>query len=103
MADLPPFNHTNSLRACQHGGARNANKKPMLDDARYRSQQCREARRVGYSSQMGIDEPMAPIGDKNVTVPGLSDHHLAGDAGFGKGPGDGALRRRQPERNDLDW
>src|ERR1700733_10544106 len=70
---LPPFNHTYSLRACQHGGVRNADEQPMLDDARYRGQQCGEARRVGYSFQMGIDDPVAAIGDKNVTVLGLSD------------------------------
>src|SRR3984957_19539343 len=74
---LPPFNHTNSMRACQHGGARNADEQPMLNDARYRGQQCGEARRVGYSFQMGIDDPVAAVGDKNVTALCLfeTQHH----------------------------
>ena len=66
------------------------------------AQQSRQARRIGYSSEMGIDNPVAAIGDKNVAVLALSDHHLPGNAAFRKCLGHGALRRRQAERNDLD-
>ena len=62
----------------------------------------RQARRIGYPSEMGIDNPVAAIGDKNVAVFALSDHHLPGNAAFGKCLADGAPRRRQPERNDLN-
>ena len=51
---------------------------------------------------MGIDNPVAAIGDKNVTVLALSDHHLPGNAAFRKCAGHGALRRRQAERNHFD-
>ena len=74
----------------------------MLDDARYRVQRSRQARRIGYSSKMGIDNPVAAIGDKNVAVLALSDHHLPGNATFRKCLGHRAPGRGQAERNDLD-
>ena len=73
----------------------------MLDNARYVAQQCRQLRSIGYPAQMGVDNPVAAIGDKNVAVFALSDHHLPGNAAFGKCPTHGALRRRQAEWNDL--
>ena len=69
----------------------------MLDNARYRVQQSRQARSIVYSFEMGVDNPVAAIGDKNVAVPALSDHHLPGNAAFRKYPAHGALRRRQAE------
>src|SRR6202022_2251108 len=102
IAALGPFNNANSLTACQHRGAGKTNEQPVLDNARYRIQQSRQARSIGYSSEMGIDDPVAAIGEKNVTVFALSDHHLPGNAAFRKCPAQGASRRREAERNDLD-
>src|SRR5258705_2219216 len=102
MAALPPFNNANSLGACQHRYAGKTNEQPVLDNARYRIQQSRQARSIGYSSEMGIDDPVAAIGDKNVTVFALSDHHLPRNAALGKCLANGAARRREAERNDLD-
>ena len=99
ICGLRPFNNANSLRACQHRRAGKTNEQPVLDDARYRSQQSCQARSIGYTSKMGIDDPVATIGDKNVAVLALSDHHLPGNATFRKCLAHGALRRRQAERN----
>ena len=63
----------------------------------------REKWGFGYSSQMGIDNPVAAIGDKNVAVLALSDPHLPGIAAFRKCQAHGALRRCQAERNHFDW
>ena len=63
---------------------------------------CRQLRRIGYAAEMGIDDPVATIGDENVTIPAFPDHHLSGNAAFRKRLPDRALRRGQPERNDLD-
>jgi hypothetical protein len=76
IAALPPFNNANSLRACQNSRAGKTNEQPMLDNARYRIQQSRQPRRIGDWSEMGIDNPVAAIGDKNVTVLALSERHL---------------------------
>src|SRR5450631_773438 len=103
IAALPPFNNTNSLRARQHRRAGKTDEQPMLDNARYRVQQSREMRSIADALKMGIDNPVAAIGDKNVAVPGLSDRHLPGNAAFRKCPADGPPRRGQAERNDLDW
>ena len=81
-----PFNNANSLGARQHRHAGETDEQPVLDDARYGGQQARQARRIGYSSEMGIDDPVAAIGDKNVAVPAFSDHHLPGNAGFAQMP-----------------
>src|SRR6478752_7401081 len=50
---------------------------------------------------MGIDNPVAAIGDQNVTVFALPKHHLPGNAAFGKCLGHGALGRRQAKRDHL--
>src|ERR1700738_1083337 len=102
IAALPPFNNANSLRARQNTRAGKTNEQPMLDNPRYGGQQSRQPRGIGYASEMGIDNPVAAIGDKNVTVFALSDHHLPGNAAFRKCLADGASRRRQAERNDLN-
>src|ERR1700754_3203945 len=102
MTGLPPFNNTNSLRACQNSRAGETDEQSMLDNAGYRGQQSRQTWSIHYSTQMGIDNPVAAIGDKNVAVPALADRHLPGIAGFGKCLADGALRRRQAEGNHLD-
>src|SRR4030088_2216861 len=103
IAALPPFNNTNSLRARQHRRAGKIDEQPMLDNARYRVQQSREMRSIADALKMGIDNPVAAIGDKNVAVLGLSDHHLPGNPAFRKCLAHGPPRRRQAERNDLDW
>ncbi len=71
----------------KHRRAGQTDEQSVLDHARYRIQQSRQARRIGYSSQMGIDNPVAAIGDENVTVLAVPDHHLPGNAAFGKCPG----------------
>src|ERR1700681_1631271 len=103
IAALPPFNNTNSLRARQHRRADKTDEQPMLDNARYRVQQSREMRSIADALKMGIDNPVAAIGDKNVAVPGLSDHHLPGNTAFRKCQAHGPPRRGQGERNNLDW
>src|SRR5258708_18317213 len=82
IAASTPFNNANSLRACQDSRAGKTDEQPVLDNARYRSQQLRQARRGGYFSKMGIRNPVAAIGDKNRSVFALSDHHLARKAAF---------------------
>src|SRR5258706_11935327 len=99
---LPPFNNTNSLTACQHRRAGKANEQPMLDNARYRVQQSRQPRRIADAIEMGIDNPVAAIGDKSVTVLALSDHHLPGNAAFRKCKPHAAPGCCEAERNDLD-
>src|SRR5882757_3122292 len=99
---LPPFSNANSLRACQNSRAGKTDEQSVLDNAGYRGQPSREKRSLHYSPQMGVDNPVAAIGDKNVTVPALPEHHLPGIAGFRKCLADGALRRGEAERSDLD-
>ena len=65
-------------------------------------EQSREMRSIADALKMGIDNPVAAIGDKNVAVLALSDHHLPGNAAFGKGLDHRPLRRRQSERDHLD-
>src|ERR1019366_3100679 len=96
-----PFNNANSLRAGQHRDAGKTNEQPVLDHARYRVQQSRQARRIGYLPQIGIDNPGAAIGEKSMATPAFSDRHVPGNAVFRTCPADGALRRREAERNDL--
>ena len=62
----------------------------------------RQARRIGNAPEMGIDNPVAAIGDKNVAILGLSDLHLPGNPAlrkclFDRPPGGG-----QPKRDHLD-
>src|SRR5882762_4132897 len=59
MAGLPPFSNANSLRACQNSRAGKADEQSVLDNAGYRGQQARQARRIHYSPQMGVDNPVA--------------------------------------------
>jgi hypothetical protein len=56
----------------------------------------------GYPSETGIDDPVAAIGDKNVAVLALSNHHMPGNAALRKCLADRAARRREAERNDFD-
>jgi len=86
MAALSPLNYANSFRACQHHDAGKTNEQPVLDHVRNHIQQTRQARRIGYSPQMGIDNPVATIGDKNVAVPVLSESHLPGNAASENAP-----------------
>src|ERR1700733_15906417 len=55
IAALRPFNNANSAGACQHRHAGQTNEQPMLDHARYRGQQARQARHIDDSSEMGVD------------------------------------------------
>ena len=66
------------------------------------SQRLRKTRRIRYAPKMGIHDPVAAIGDKNVTVAAFSDHYLAGNAAIGKRFFDQPPRRAEPKRNDLD-
>src|SRR6185312_15616129 len=99
---LPPLDNANSLRARKQGHARQLGEQPMLDDAGYRVEQARKAYRLGNAPQMGINNPVAAIGDKNVAIPPLAERHVAGDATFRKGFGHAAPGRGQPERDYLD-
>src|SRR6185437_17026973 len=90
---LPPLDNANSLRARKQGHACQLGEQPMLDDARYRVEQARKAYRLGNAPQMGINNPVAAIGDKNVAVPPLAERHFAGGATFRKGFGNAAPGR----------
>ena len=81
-----PFDNANSVSARQHSRAGKTNKQPVLDDTGYRGQQSCQARRIGYPAEMGIDDPVAAIGDENVAIPALSNRHLPGNAGFRQMP-----------------
>jgi hypothetical protein len=74
----------------------------VLDNARDRGQQAGQAGSILYQPEMGIDDPVATVGDKNVAVLGLSDNHLPGSTTFSKRLPYGPPCRREPERNDLD-
>jgi len=88
---LSPFNYANSLRSSQNCGAGQADEQPVFDDTRDQVQQACQTRRIGYSPEMGIDNPVAAIGDKNVAVLALPDPHLPGNAALGKCCGHGPL------------
>src|SRR5882757_2037974 len=77
---LRPFNNANSLRPRKHCHADQTDKQPVLDNARYLGQRPRQPGGIGYSSQMGIDNPVATIGDKSMAIPAVSDPHLPGNA-----------------------
>src|SRR6476660_6506716 len=83
-AALAPFDYANSLRAGEDRRAGKANKQTVLDNARDQAQQPRQTRRIMDAPEMGIDNPVAAIGDKNVAVFGLSDPHLPGNAALRK-------------------
>ena len=99
---VTPFNHSNSLRARQHHRAGKADEQPVLDHAGDQAQQACQARRILYSSEMGVDDPVAAIGDKNVAVLAFPQHHLPGNPAFGKRACHGATGRGETERNHLD-
>ena len=86
-------------RPGQDGRAGKANKQTVFDDARDQAEQAWQTRRIGNAPEMGIDNPVAAIGDKDVAIFGLSDLHLPGNAALPTCLGDGALRRRQAEWN----
>src|SRR5262249_19496141 len=98
---LRPFDNANPLRARQDCRARQRDEQTVLHDTRYRAKQARQTRRVLYSCQMGIDNPVAAISDEKVAPLALSQHHLSGKAAFCEGVGHGALRGRQSERDHL--
>src|SRR5439155_1177567 len=85
----------------QNCRAREVDEQPVLDNAGYRTQQAREMRGVFYSSEVGIDNPVAAIGDEKVALSALSHHHLPGNATFRKRCGHRALGRREPERHAV--
>src|SRR5579871_3996942 len=97
-----PLNNSNSLGARQHRDAGKPDEQSMLDDARNEAQQLRQMRRVRDALEMRIDDPVAAIGDKNVTVAAFSQAQLAGNAARRKRLFDRALGRTKAERNDLD-
>jgi hypothetical protein len=99
---LAPFDYANSLRAGQNGRAGKANKQTMFDDARDQAEQARQTRRIGNAPEMGIDNPVAAIGDKNVAIFGLSDLHLPGNSALRKCLGDRPPGGGQPKRDHLD-
>src|SRR5258708_6840938 len=102
IAVLWPFKNANSVGASQHRHARKTNEQPVLDDARNRVQQAGQAGSVGYQPEMGIDYPVATIGDKSMAVSAISDTHLPGSATCREPLPHCPPRRREPKRNDLD-
>jgi hypothetical protein len=44
----------------------------------------RQTRGILDAAELGVDNPVAAIGDKNVAILGLSDRHLPGYATFRK-------------------
>src|SRR5258708_35918971 len=99
---LAPFDNANPLGARQYNRAGKADEQPMLDDARDRVQQACQTRRIGDPSKMGIDNPVATIGDKNVAVLPLADPHLPGNAGLRQCPRDGEPGSPEAARATLD-
>ena len=56
----------------------------MLDNTWDCAQKARQTRGILYAAEVGVDNPVAAIGDKNVAILGLSDRHLPGYATFRK-------------------
>src|SRR5436305_14632068 len=75
IAALAPFDYANSLRTGQDGRAGKVNKQTVFDDARNQAEQACQTQRIDNAPEMGIDNPVAAIGDRNVTVFGLADLH----------------------------
>ena len=73
----------------------------MLDNARNRIQQTRETRGIPDAAEMGVDNSVAAIGDKNVAIPRLADRHFAGTAGLSESLGKGVPGRRHAERDHF--
>src|SRR5262249_38094623 len=98
---LSPFNHADSLAARQNGRAGQADEQSMLHPAEDRTQGDREPCGILDPSKMGIEDPVATIGDENVAVLGLAERHLPGNAGLRKCLLDRPPCRAKSERNDL--
>src|SRR5581483_3742489 len=77
---LRPLHDTNSLLARQHRRTRKADEKPMLRDAGNRVERLRQMWCIHDAPEMGIDDPVAAIGDKSVAVAAFSQPHFAGNA-----------------------
>jgi hypothetical protein len=88
------------LRTRQNGRAGETDEQPMLDNTWDCAQKARQTRGILYAAEVGVDNPVAAIGDKNVAIPGLSHRHLPGYAAFRGRLDNGAPRK--PERDDLD-
>src|SRR5882724_1912923 len=101
IAALAPFDYANSLRAGQDGRAGKANKQTVFDDARDQAEQARQTRRIGNAPEMGVDNPVAAIGDKNVAIPGFTDLHLPGNTALRKCLCHRPLGGGQPKRDHL--
>src|SRR6266567_5699803 len=101
IAALAPLHYANSLRAGQDGRVGKANKQTVFDNAGNQAEQARQARCITDAPEMGIDNPVAAIGDKNVAIFGLAEPHLPGNTALRKCPCHRPLRRGQPERNHL--
>src|SRR3954447_6154246 len=101
IAALWPFNNANSLRTSQHRQTGKTNEQPVLDDTGDRGQEVGQPRSIRYSSEVGIDDPVAAIGDENVAMLAVSNHHLPGKAGLRKHFADGPPCRRPAKRNHL--
>ena len=74
----------------------------MLDNTWDCAQKARQTRGILYAAEVGVDNPVAAIGDKNVAILGLSDRHLPGYGAFRKRLDNGVPRGGRPERDDLD-
>src|ERR1700719_4043058 len=74
----------------------------MLDDTRNGAERLCKTRRIRYAPEMSIHDPVAAIGDENVTVAAFSDPYLAGNAAIGERLFDCVPRRGEPEGDDLD-
>ena len=75
----------------------------MLDDARNSGERLRETRRIRNAPEMGVDDPVAAIGDKNVTVAGrFSPTNWPETPQSAKAFSIAPPRGAEAERNDLD-
>ena len=56
----------------------------MFDNTRDRAQQIGQTRRILNSAEVGIDNPVAAIGDKNVAISAFSQLHFPRNSAFYK-------------------
>src|SRR3954462_10969767 len=101
IAALAPFDYATSLRAGQDGQAGKVNEQTVFNPARDQAEQARQTRRIGDAPEMGIDNPVAAIGDKNVAILALAEPHLPGNTALGKCRGNRPLGGGQSERKHL--
>src|SRR4051794_34314577 len=102
IAALRPFKTANSLRARQHHHVRQTDEQPVLDNARDQAQLAGQAGSIGYQAEMGIDNPVAAIGDESMAVGTIPDTDLPRYTTLPEHPSKRPPGRGQSERDDFD-